>query len=170
MFAVLVAVLIIVSLLLRLIPGDPVDAMMSGNPGMTQENMDAVREQLGLTDPMYVQVLNYSTDLLQGDMGDSLRFRYARLSADHGKAAGNDRAHGVRHDHGDSDRGSAGDDYRVEARSAGGLRGFDRGGDRYFDSIVSARHLAHHAASRSSGGSFPRRAMAGRWPVRFASW
>ena len=34
------AVLVIVSLLLRLIPGDPVDAMMSGNPGMTQENMD----------------------------------------------------------------------------------------------------------------------------------
>ncbi len=75
MFAVLVAVLIIVSLLLRLIPGDPVDAMMSGNPGMTQENMDAVRDQLGLSDPMYVQVMNYSLDLLQGDMGDSLRFR-----------------------------------------------------------------------------------------------
>ncbi len=75
MFAVLVAVLIIVSLLLRLIPGDPVDAMMSGNPGMTQENMDAVRDQLGLSDPMYLQVMNYSLDLLQGDMGDSLRFR-----------------------------------------------------------------------------------------------
>ncbi|HET9660774.1 MAG TPA: ABC transporter permease [Thermomicrobiales bacterium] len=75
MFAVLVAVLIIVSLLLRLIPGDPVDAMMSGNPGMTQENMDAVRQQLGLTDPVYVQVLSYSRDLARGDMGDSLRFR-----------------------------------------------------------------------------------------------
>jgi ABC-type dipeptide/oligopeptide/nickel transport system permease component len=75
MVAVLVAVLIIVSLLLRLIPGDPVDAMMAGNPGMTQENMDAVREQLGLTDPTYVQVLRYSKDLIRGDMGDSLRFR-----------------------------------------------------------------------------------------------
>jgi ABC-type dipeptide/oligopeptide/nickel transport system permease component len=75
MFAVLVAVLVIVSLLLRLIPGDPVDAMMSGNPGMTQENMDAVREQLGLTDPLYVQVLSYSRDLARGDMGESLRFR-----------------------------------------------------------------------------------------------
>jgi ABC-type dipeptide/oligopeptide/nickel transport system permease component len=75
MFAVLVAVLIIVSLLLRLIPGDPVDAMMSGNPGMTQENMDAVRDQLGLTDPMYVQVGSYTLDLVQGDMGESLRFR-----------------------------------------------------------------------------------------------
>ncbi|MCC6674995.1 MAG: hypothetical protein IT339_07355, partial [Thermomicrobiales bacterium] len=57
MSAVLVAVLVIVSLLLRLIPGDPVDAMMAANPGMTQETMDAVREQLGLTDPIHEQVL-----------------------------------------------------------------------------------------------------------------
>lgn len=75
MVTVLAAVLIIVSLLLRLIPGDPVDAMMAANPGMTQENMDAVREQLGLTDPVYVQVLSYSSGLVRGDMGDSLRFR-----------------------------------------------------------------------------------------------
>lgn len=75
MVTVLAAVLVIVSLLLRLIPGDPVDAMMAANPGMTQENMDAVREQLGLTDPVYVQVLSYSRGLVRGDMGDSLRFR-----------------------------------------------------------------------------------------------
>ncbi len=75
MAAVLVALLVIVSLLLRMIPGDPVDAMMSGNPGMTQENMDAVREQLGLNAPMYEQITDYSLGLLQGDLGDSLRFR-----------------------------------------------------------------------------------------------
>lgn len=75
MSAVLVAVLVIVSLLLRLIPGDPVDAMMAANPGMTQETMDAVREQLGLTDPIHEQVLSYSVGLLHGDMGESLRFR-----------------------------------------------------------------------------------------------
>ncbi|CAN5703567.1 ABC transporter permease [soil metagenome] len=75
MVAVLALVLIIVSLLLRMIPGDPVDAMMSGNPGMTQENMDAVRQQLGLNDPMYQQIANYSLGLVQGDLGESLRFR-----------------------------------------------------------------------------------------------
>jgi ABC-type dipeptide/oligopeptide/nickel transport system permease component len=75
MVAVLAAVLVIVSLLLRLIPGDPVDAMMSGNPGMTQENMDMVREQLGLNDPLLTQVWRYASGVLQGDLGDSLRFR-----------------------------------------------------------------------------------------------
>ncbi len=75
MAAVLAAVLVIVSLLLRLIPGDPVDAMMSGNPGMTQENMDMVREQLGLNDPVLEQIWRYASGLLQGDLGTSLRFR-----------------------------------------------------------------------------------------------
>src|SRR5688572_12946366 len=75
MVAVLAAVLVIVSLLLRLIPGDPVDAMMSGNPGMTQENMDMVRDQLGLNDPIAEQIWTYASGVLQGDLGDSLRFR-----------------------------------------------------------------------------------------------
>ncbi|MCC6944656.1 MAG: ABC transporter permease [Thermomicrobiales bacterium] len=75
MAAVLAAVLVIVSLLLRLIPGDPVDAMMSGNPGMTQENMDMVRDQLGLNDPIPEQIWDYASGLLRGDLGDSLRFR-----------------------------------------------------------------------------------------------
>ncbi|MGD9715220.1 MAG: ABC transporter permease, partial [Thermomicrobiales bacterium] len=75
MAAVLAAVLVIVSLLLRLIPGDPVDAMMSGNPGMTQENMDMVRDQLGLNDPIAEQIWTYASGVLQGDLGNSLRFR-----------------------------------------------------------------------------------------------
>lgn len=75
MAAVLAAVLVIVSLLLRLIPGDPVDAMMSGNPGMTQENMDMVRAQLGLNEPIQNQIWNYASNLVQGDLGESLRFR-----------------------------------------------------------------------------------------------
>jgi len=75
MAAVLAAVLVIVSLLLRLIPGDPVDAMMSGNPGMTQENMDMVRAQLGLNEPIPRQIADYAINLAQGDLGESLRFR-----------------------------------------------------------------------------------------------
>jgi peptide/nickel transport system permease protein len=75
MAAVLAAVLVIVSLLLRLIPGDPVDTMMAANPGMSQENMDMVRAELGLTDPIPEQIWDYSVGLLQGDFGTSLRFR-----------------------------------------------------------------------------------------------
>ena len=77
MVAVLAAVLVIVSALLRLIPGDPVDVIMAGNPGITEEDKQALRTQLGLNDPLIVQIANYSADLLQGDFGDSLRFRTA---------------------------------------------------------------------------------------------
>ena len=47
MIGVLIAVLIIVSVLLRLIPGDPIDVIMAGNPGITEEDKQALRDQLG---------------------------------------------------------------------------------------------------------------------------
>jgi peptide/nickel transport system permease protein len=75
LFAVLAAVLVIVSILLRLVPGDPVDAIMAGNPGITEEDKDRLRDQLGLSDPLVVQIGEYAANLLRGDLGDSLRFR-----------------------------------------------------------------------------------------------
>lgn len=72
---VLLAVLVIVSALLRLIPGDPVDVIMAGNPGITEDDKQALRTQLGLNDPLYVQIWHYFVGLIQGDFGDSLRFR-----------------------------------------------------------------------------------------------
>jgi peptide/nickel transport system permease protein len=75
LIAVLAAVLIVVSLLLRMIPGDPVTAIMAGNPQITEEDKDRLRDQLGLNDPMPVQIWNYASGLLQGDLGTSLRTR-----------------------------------------------------------------------------------------------
>lgn len=75
MLAVLLAVLVLVSTLLRLVPGDPVDAIMAGNPGITEADKAQLREQLGLTAPIAVQIGDYSFGLLRGNMGDSLRFR-----------------------------------------------------------------------------------------------
>lgn len=75
MLAVLVAVLIIVSVLLRLIPGDPIDVIMAGNPGITEDDKQALRTELGLNDPIPVQIADYSWGVLHGDFGDSLRFR-----------------------------------------------------------------------------------------------
>jgi len=75
MLGVLAAVLVIVSVLLRLIPGDPIDAIMAGNPGITEEDKQALRTQLGLNDPLPVQIGNYAADIVRGDFGDSLRFR-----------------------------------------------------------------------------------------------
>jgi ABC-type dipeptide/oligopeptide/nickel transport system permease component len=75
LIGVLVLVLLIVSVLLRLVPGDPVDAIMAGNPGITEADKAALREQLGLTKPVLVQVKEYAGGLLRGDFGQSLRFR-----------------------------------------------------------------------------------------------
>lgn len=75
MAGVLAAVLVIVSVLLRLIPGDPVDVIMAGNPGITEEDKQVLRTQLGLNDPLIVQIGNYARDVFRGDFGDSLRFR-----------------------------------------------------------------------------------------------
>ena len=75
MLGVLAAVLVIVSALLRLIPGDPVDVIMAGNPGITEEDKQVLRSQLGLNDPLLVQIGLYAKDIARGDFGDSLRFR-----------------------------------------------------------------------------------------------
>jgi peptide/nickel transport system permease protein len=71
--AVLAAVLVVVSILLRLIPGDPVAAMMAGNPQITEEDRDRLREQLGLNDPVPIQIWRYAKELAQGNLGESLR-------------------------------------------------------------------------------------------------
>jgi peptide/nickel transport system permease protein len=68
-------VLLVVSVLLRLVPGDPVDIMMAGNPGATKADLDKVRQQLGLTAPVYVQVARYVGAVVRGDLGESLRYR-----------------------------------------------------------------------------------------------
>ncbi|MBM3517879.1 MAG: ABC transporter permease, partial [Alphaproteobacteria bacterium] len=65
----------VVSLIIKFIPGDPVDVMAAGNPGITEEQKDALREQLGLTRPFYVQFGTYLWAALHGDLGQSLRFR-----------------------------------------------------------------------------------------------
>jgi ABC-type dipeptide/oligopeptide/nickel transport system permease component len=73
--AVLAAVLVVVSVLLRLIPGDPVSAIMAGNPQITEKDKDRLRDQLGLNDPIPVQIWHYAEGLVQGDLGQSLRTR-----------------------------------------------------------------------------------------------
>lgn len=55
---------------LRAIPGGPVRAML-GQEG-TPEARRAIREQLGLNDPWYVQYGDWMTDLLVGDFGSSI--------------------------------------------------------------------------------------------------
>ena len=56
---VILCVIFIVSVLIKLIPGDPVDIMAAGNPGITAEQKQALREQLGLTRPLLEQFVTY---------------------------------------------------------------------------------------------------------------
>ncbi len=55
----------------RLIPGDP--AREIAGPQATLEDVELVREQLGLNDSIPEQYFNYITGLLEGDLGTSLR-------------------------------------------------------------------------------------------------
>jgi peptide/nickel transport system permease protein len=60
----------LVFLLLRVAPGDPIDALLGIRA--PQEARAALREQLGLDQPLLVQYGHYLNDLLHGQLGDSL--------------------------------------------------------------------------------------------------
>lgn len=77
----LIPVLFIVSILIFMIihitPGDPAAALLGDNP--SKEDIERIREALGLNDPLYVQYFNWLTGVLQGDFGTSL-FKYGEVT------------------------------------------------------------------------------------------
>jgi len=60
----------IIFLVLRVMPGDPVLAMLGDKAPMGQ--IQEMRHQLGLDKPIYVQFFEYLFNLLRGDLGNSL--------------------------------------------------------------------------------------------------
>ncbi len=68
----LVVVSIIGFVILNLIPGGPM-AQYGLDPGMTQEDIERLKEQLGLNRPLWVQYLDWAWRLLRGDWGTSFR-------------------------------------------------------------------------------------------------
>ncbi len=60
----------LVFLLLRATPGDPIDAILG--PKAPQAAKDAMREQLGLAGPLWMQYLKYMGSLLSFDLGTSI--------------------------------------------------------------------------------------------------
>src|SRR4051812_8473007 len=69
---VLLGVSVAVFLMLHLLPGDPALAMLAGQSGITPEDVDRVRRQLGLDQPVPVQYFNYIGRVLHGDFGESV--------------------------------------------------------------------------------------------------
>jgi peptide/nickel transport system permease protein len=68
---------------LHLIPGDP--AAIIADPRATPEELDVIREEFGLNDPLPVQYVRYVGNALHGDLGMSVRTRQpvANLLASH---------------------------------------------------------------------------------------
>jgi len=67
----LIGVTLVAFMLIRLIPGDPVEIMM-GERRLDPAAHAALMAQLGLDQPLAVQYLRYVGGLLQGDIGNSL--------------------------------------------------------------------------------------------------
>ncbi len=67
----LIIVVTFVFFFVRLIPGDP--AQMVAGAQATQEDIEVIREELGLNEPIPTQYVNYVTGLFKGDLGTSLR-------------------------------------------------------------------------------------------------
>jgi ABC-type dipeptide/oligopeptide/nickel transport system permease component len=69
---VVLGVSVAVFLMLHLIPGDPALAMLRGQPTVTEADIDRVRHQLGLDDPVPIQYLKYISRAIRGDFGESV--------------------------------------------------------------------------------------------------
>ena len=62
-----------VTLLIHLVPGDPVQIMYAQSQGTTPEQLEEIRHNLGLDRPIYIQYINYVGKLLHGDLGHTIR-------------------------------------------------------------------------------------------------
>jgi peptide/nickel transport system permease protein len=67
---VILGVATIVFFLMRILPGDPAKLMLY-ETGASAEDIDRLREELGLNDPIYVQYWNYLSGIVRGDFGQS---------------------------------------------------------------------------------------------------
>jgi len=61
--------------LMTLMPGDPVEMLISSNPKITTEDVARLREFYGLDQPTYVRYKNWMSDIVQGDLGFSRTYR-----------------------------------------------------------------------------------------------
>lgn len=71
MIPTLIGVSIIAFILIHAVPGDP--AQMIAGHEASEQDVQAIRERLGLDQPLYVQYGTYVGNLLKGDLGTSLR-------------------------------------------------------------------------------------------------
>ncbi|MBD3109993.1 ABC transporter permease [Bacillus sp. AGMB 02131] len=68
---VMIGVTLAVFLMMHLLPGDPA-SIMAGERA-DPEQVEQMRENLGLNDPLHIQYFNYVKKAVQGDLGTSIR-------------------------------------------------------------------------------------------------
>ncbi|MEW4414956.1 ABC transporter permease [Clostridium sp. AN503] len=68
---VLIGVVLIIFIMLRIVPGDPITTLMGEhvNPALIEK----LSKEMGLDEPMYVQFFKYVANALRGDFGTSYR-------------------------------------------------------------------------------------------------
>ncbi|WP_438313792.1 oligopeptide ABC transporter permease [Sporosarcina sp. FA9] len=62
---------LVIFVLAKAMPGDAVTGAFMGNPDVTPERMEEIREKYGLNDPWYEQYGAWITKFVKGDMGKS---------------------------------------------------------------------------------------------------
>jgi len=71
-------VAVIVFIVTRMIPGDPASVMLG--PQASVEDIEALRQKLGLNEPLYMQFFQYIGNLLQGNLGISYTYNEPIMS------------------------------------------------------------------------------------------
>ncbi|PYN86053.1 MAG: peptide ABC transporter, partial [Candidatus Rokuibacteriota bacterium] len=67
---VLLGVSVIIFMVLHLAPGDPAEIMLGSQA--TQADLNRLRDELGLTEPLYVQYIHWLGLVARGDLGRSI--------------------------------------------------------------------------------------------------
>ena len=70
---VIIGATVIVFVLIKLAPGDPIQTLLG--PNASEEAREALRHKLGLYDPLYVQYWNWLRLAAQGDLGISIEMQ-----------------------------------------------------------------------------------------------
>ena len=61
--------------LLTLMPGDPIDILISSNPKFTQEDAERLKKLYGADKPVTTRYANWIKDAVKGDFGYSRKYR-----------------------------------------------------------------------------------------------
>ena len=75
----LLGISVLVFLMVHLVPGDPAQVMLGERA--SAQSLEALRRELGLDQPLYVQFGRYLSGLLQGDLGRSIK-THERISTE----------------------------------------------------------------------------------------